>query len=399
MQSLERIQRRDHRRGSGLLDDEVAWKMDANLHVVIDEAIGDGGVPNAHDQVLPLFSGCRSQKTTHVHLGEDREALSPESQSSAHHCFVVIDREAHGIAMIRHRHYGNPSMSLLSVPNLSEGRRDQVISQAAAAVQVGGAVVLDIHRDAVHNRSVLTVAGEERQLVAGAAELAATAARLIDLRRHRGVHPRLGVLDVCPFVPLEGRSTMADAARAAGLAGRAIGERGFPVYLYGRAEESGRSLPALRRALRPAIDHGPPYPIDPDLGPRIIDPAAGLVCVGARGTLIAFNVWLATDEARADQIAQAVRESGGGAPGIRALGLDMGHGRSQVSMNLIDPAVTGIEAAFDLVEREARVVGARVLATEIVGLVPERFLPGPETQAARLLVTPGRSLESVLPQR
>ena len=275
---------------------------------------------------------------------------------------------------------------LLAVPNVSEGRDVEAVTRLAGSVRDAGARVLDVHSDPAHNRTVLTVWGRPAELVAASAALA-RAASTLDLTRHDGVHPRLGVLDVCPFViddaPAE---AVVETARAAG---RAIAESaGLPVYLYGAA--------ALRPELEPLPDlRRRACELPPDLGPRTIDPRRGVVCVGARGPLIAFNVWLRADQGAARRIASRVRAELGDA-GVRALGLDVGGGFAQVSMNLTDPARAGIDVAFDSVASLAASEGVTVHATELVGLPPERFMPDPDAEAARLLLEPGRSLELVL---
>lgn len=280
---------------------------------------------------------------------------------------------------------------LLVVPNLSEGRRPAVVEAARTAIEGARARVLDVHADPVHDRSVLTAAGGAEELVAAAGELAIVAQRLIDLRRNRGVHPRVGALDVLPFVPIEGRSSIGDAIAAARRAAAAIAERGMPVYLYGDASDPPKPLPEVRRSAGSISPRAAP-----DLGPDRIDPSTGAVCVGARHTLIAFNVWLEARPEEAGEIARAIREKDGGLPGVRALGLPLDASVSQVSMNLTDPPRTGIDAAFEAVRDRAERAGIQILRTEIVGLVPERFLPDPDMQAARLLMQPGRSLDSVL---
>jgi glutamate formiminotransferase len=285
---------------------------------------------------------------------------------------------------------------LLAIPNVSEGREDARIRGFTTTVEKTGVRVLDVHSDAVHNRSVLTVTGSDSSLAQASAELAAAAR--IDLTRHEGIHPRLGGLDVCPFVP-HGATSMNTAIRVAHRAGAAINERtGLPVYYYGRAalRDEMRELPDLRRGgiqgLRARAVSGVP----PDLGPAEIDPAVGVVCVGARGPLIAFNVWLICSQTVAAAIASRVRASGGGLSGVRALGLAVDDETAQVSMNLTSPAVTGIDTAFSAVDRLAREMNAEITATEIVGLVPEQFLPDPKARAARMLISPGRSIDAAL---
>jgi glutamate formiminotransferase len=285
-------------------------------------------------------------------------------------------------------------MSVIVIPNVSEGRVPAVIHALAETVVSAGARILDVHTDARHNRSVFTVAGETLNLARAMTSLATRAVELIDLTGHEGVHPRVGALDVCPFVALHGAA--AEAVEAARVTGERIGAAGIPVYLYGRG--ASRSLPEIRRGgLERLIERSGIEP--PDFGPRRISPAAGVVCVGARDVLIAFNVWLAAEPEAARLIARDVREGSAVLPGVRALGLEIAPGVSQVSMNLVSPEVTGIDAAFAFVERRAIAAGVPITGTEIVGLVPERFMPDPKKKAARLLISPGRSLESALTKR
>ncbi|MGH2748355.1 MAG: glutamate formimidoyltransferase [Actinomycetota bacterium] len=277
-------------------------------------------------------------------------------------------------------------MTLLAVPNVSEGRNEAIIDSLVASVLETGTRVLDLHSDPAHNRSVITATERGDRLVDAMASLATRAASLIDLRMHQGVHPRLGVLDVCPIVPHD--TSMKEAVRTAHQAGRAIlKQAGIPVYFYGHAARRAetRHLPDIRRNLRTSGD------LAPDLGNGEPDPRSGIACVGARPPLIAFNVWLTCDVATARTIARRVRTDA-----VRALGLAIDDSISQVSMNLTSPDETGIAGAFESVERVAREFDADVRATEIVGLVPKRYLPDPYDKSARLLMKPGRSLESVL---
>jgi glutamate formiminotransferase len=240
------------------------------------------------------------------------------------------------------------------------------------------------------------VTGSDDDLANASAALALEAAD-IDLTVHEGVHPRLGGLDVCPFVPHE--DDMQRAIAAAHSAGRLIARRaGLPVYFYGAAalRPAATALPDLRRGGLEGLIRRAEDGFAPDVGPQEIDRARGVVCVGARGALIAFNLWLRADLSTARRIAAAVRSSGGGPPGVRALGLAIDDSLSQVSMNLVEPQVTGIDAAFEAVRIAAADWGAEIHATEIVGLVPERYMPDPDAQAARLLMTPGRCLDSLL---
>ena len=288
-------------------------------------------------------------------------------------------------------------MSLIAVPNISEGRRLGKINDALRAVRGGGSRILDVHSDPVHNRSVLTVTSGTEALSASMVRLA-QAMNYLDLRTHKGVHPRLGGLDVCPIVPFQ--EPITEAVSAAHTIGAEIATRaGLPVYFYGAAalRHETSELPSLRRGgLRTLIDRANEG-LKPDAGPGAIEPHRGVVCVGARTTLIAFNVWLECDEGTARRIAGRVRTANGGPPGVRAIGLAMpGSHSGQVSMNLIDPDQTGIDAAFEEVATAADEERAGVAGTEIVGLVPDRYLPAPDEPASSLLMKPVRSLESAL---
>ncbi|MBI4576989.1 MAG: glutamate formimidoyltransferase, partial [Planctomycetes bacterium] len=234
------------------------------------------------------------------------------------------------------------------VPNFSEGRRPEVVARIeAAAAAAAGVRVLDRHVDPDHHRAVLTLAGEPAALVDGAVRAVAAAVEAIDLGSHQGAHPRIGAADVVPFVPLAG-STLADAVEAARAAGRRIGEElGVPVFLYGEAaaRPDRRALPDIRRGGLEALRGRPA--LEPEFGPGRLHPTAGACCVGARGPLVAFNLELSTDdEELARRIARRVRESDGGLPGVRALGLRLAsRGVAQVSLNLVDPGVTGLAEA------------------------------------------------------
>lgn len=282
-------------------------------------------------------------------------------------------------------------MSVIWIPNVSEGRNERVIGGLVDAVSGEGVRVLDVHSDVSHNRSVITATGNDDALVAGAVALAHRAKELIDLRRHHGTHPRVGVLDVCPFVPSD--VMMSVAVQIARTCAEGIAhEAQIPVYLYGEAAQrpETRSLPDIRRrGLEALIQRADDLP--PDAGPREIDPRTGVVCVGARGPLIAFNVWLDASLDTARGVARIVRSAS-----VRALGMQMDSGETQVSMNLIDPERTGIDDVVSQIEGSLADREGRIVATEIVGLVPERFLPNPDAKAARLLREPGRSLESEL---
>lgn len=277
-----------------------------------------------------------------------------------------------------------------SVPNVSEGRRPEVIDRLVASVsEVDGVWLLDHSADPSHNRSVFTLAGEPTAVQTALLRLSAVAVGSIDLRTHRGVHPRLGALDVVPFIPLEG-ATLDDCISASRQFARDFADAfGVPVFLY----EYSATVPERRRLER--IRRGefeglatkmlqPGW--SPDFGPAAPHPTAGATVVGARMPLIAFNVNLAsTDLEVARAVARAVRESSGGLPSVKALGLRLEHlGIVQVSMNLTDFTVTPVQAAFDAVSSAARAYGVDVLESELIGLIPAAALEG--TSAAALLL-------------
>ena len=260
-----------------------------------------------------------------------------------------------------------------AVANFSEGQDGTKISRITEAVRaVPGVHILGLHSDPDHNRSVLTFAGEEDPVLSGAVALANVCAAELDLASHSGEHPRMGVLDVLPFVPLEG-STMDDAIRLAHRAGESVGSLGFPVFLYGYAATAShrRALPDLRRGGYEGVTSRLEDPLwKPDYGPQTLDPHRGAVAVGARPFLVAFNAYLDTDDLEiAQAVARRIRESGGGLPAVRALGFGVG-GKAQVSMNLTDLERTSIPAALETVRSEAAELGASVESTELVGLAP-----------------------------
>jgi glutamate formiminotransferase len=260
---------------------------------------------------------------------------------------------------------------LEAVPNFSEGRDRETIDAIGAALG-GEARLLDVHSDADHNRSVYTLVGREQQLQDALVAGVAVAKERIDLRRHQGAHPRIGAADVLPIVPLE-PSDLPRAKRVARLVAKRItAELGLATFFYGELGE-GRGPAFFRRGgpeeLQRRLDAGE---LAPAYGPPWVDPAAGVVLVGARRPLIAFNVNLrgATVET-AREIAAVVRESGGGFPGVRALGLDLPRaGRVQVSMNVEDWEAARLHEIVARVEAEAAARGAEVEGSELVGLMP-----------------------------
>ncbi|HIQ04859.1 MAG TPA: glutamate formimidoyltransferase, partial [Anaerolineae bacterium] len=264
------------------------------------------------------------------------------------------------------------------VPNFSEGRRKEVVDAIAAAIgSVEGARVLDVEMDADHNRSVITFVGEPDIVVEAAFRGIARAAELIDMEQHHGEHPRIGAADVVPFVPVRG-VTMDDCVQLARQLGQRVGdELGIPVYLYEAAatRPERRNLADIRRgeyeALKEEIGRDPNR--DPDFGPARVG-SAGACVIGARQFLIAFNVYLNTDDVRiAKRIARAVRHSSGGLRYVKALGLLVG-GRAQVSMNLTDFTRTPVFRVVEMIRREAERYGCAIERSELVGLIPQQAL-------------------------
>jgi glutamate formiminotransferase len=261
-------------------------------------------------------------------------------------------------------------LPLESVPNFSEGRDPATIDAIGNAL-AERAELLDVHSDIDHNRSVFTLVGDEHQLVEALLAGIACARDRIDLRRHDGAHPRIGAADVVPLVPIADGDM--PRAREAGreLARRIGDELELPVFLYG--ELSPGLGPAFFRKGGPAelqrrIDEGE---LAPDYGPRKLEQGAGGVLVGARRPLIAFNVNLRGTVEAAQAIAAAVRESGGGFPGVRALGLDLpSMGLVQVSMNVEDWEAAALHDIVARIEEESRAHDADVIASELVGLMP-----------------------------
>jgi glutamate formiminotransferase/formiminotetrahydrofolate cyclodeaminase len=267
------------------------------------------------------------------------------------------------------------------VPNFSEGRSAEVIARLAEVIEsVDGALVLDTHSDADHNRSVITFVARPAAAVEAAVRAAALACELIDLRTHTGAHPRVGALDVLPFVPVRG-VTLADCVRLAHEAGERIAhELGVPVYFYEAAAlRSDRvNLEDVRRKgfeqLRAEIEIDPMRA--PDAGPPRVHARAGAVIVGARPFLVAYNVNLRTDDVSvARRVARAVRGRDGGLRYLKALGFALpARGLTQVSMNLVRFEQTSLHHAYEAVRREAARWGVAVAGSEIVGLLPQAAL-------------------------
>jgi glutamate formiminotransferase len=291
------------------------------------------------------------------------------------------------------------SISLIEcIPNFSEGRRLVVVDAIVDSITaVPGVGLLDRSSDADHNRSVVTVAGSEEAVAEAAFRGIAAAARLIDLSEHQGVHPRIGAADVVPFVPLNS-ATMQQCIDLARYLGQRVGEElGLPVYLYEQAATRPERcrLEFIRRggyeALKARIGLDPAWL--PDYGPAALGPA-GAVVIGARKPLIAFNVYLATDDLSiARQIAVQVRESSGGLPAVKAIGV-LVDGLAQVSLNLTDYTRTSLFTVLAHIHTAAAASGTAIHHTELIGLIPAAALEPPSPYLTP--VAPSQVLENRL---
>ena len=293
-------------------------------------------------------------------------------------------------------------MSLVEcVPNVSEGRRADVIAAIAASIAAPGVHLLDQSSDPSHNRSVYTFAGEASAVRDAAQRLVETAIGSIDLRTHEGVHPRIGAVDVVPFVPLDG-TDMDECVRLAKDVARSVSDKfGLPVFLYeeAAATDERRNLADVRRGGLNGLAHRMKQPEwRPDFGPDRPHPSAGATAIGARQILIAYNINLASNRTSvAKRIASVIRTSNGGLPFLKAMGVQLEHrGIVQVSMNLTNYKETSMTAVFDAVAREASADGVRILESEIVGLVPADALP---PDPARRLKVRKEDLDRVLEER
>jgi len=266
------------------------------------------------------------------------------------------------------------------VPKVSEGRRQDVIHQLADSLRaIPGLRVLDVQSDAAHNRSVLTLAGDAAAMTAGIPKLFEGAIAAIDLTTHQGEHPRLGAVDVTPFIPIEGVTMAECVALAKSIAQDVASRFSLPVYLYEEAASTPerKNLEDIRRGEFEGLADKMAKPgWAPDYGPAAPHPTAGASVIGARMPLIAYNINLNTDRLDvAKKIASAIRMSGGGLRYVKAMGIPLeDRGIVQVSMNLTNYEKTPIFRVFDLVKREAQRYGVSVLESEIVGLVPAAAL-------------------------
>lgn len=289
------------------------------------------------------------------------------------------------------------------VPNFSEGRDAEKVRRIVSTIaSVPGVVVLDHGMDADHHRSVVTYAGEPDAVVEAARRAAEVAVSTIDLTRHQGAHPRIGALDVLPFIPLRG-VTMAECVALARQAGELIARQlNLPVYLYEEAatRPDRVDLAEVRRGefegLRAAVESDPTR--HPDFGPSHLHPTAGAVAVGARSLLIAYNINLATDDLLvARKIARAIRGRDGGLRYVKALGLPLENRRQvQVSINLVRYEATPLHRVFEMVRREAERFGVAIAGSEIIGLLPRAAL---EASAEYYLQIENFSPESILEER
>jgi glutamate formiminotransferase / 5-formyltetrahydrofolate cyclo-ligase len=272
-------------------------------------------------------------------------------------------------------------MSLIEcVPNVSEGRRPEIVGRFADAIRgIRSVRLLDFSSDASHNRSVFTLVGDASGVEAAVLALFERAVAEIDLRSHKGEHPRMGAVDVVPFIPIEG-VTMADCVALARKVGAVVAERfGIPVYLYEEASNNParKNLEDIRRGEFEGLTSKMSNDgWAPDFGPRAPHATAGASVVGARMALIAYNINLATDRLDvAKKIAAAIRHSSGGYRFVKAAGFTLqDRGIVQVSMNLTNYEKTPIFRVFETVKREADRYGVSILGSEIVGLVPSSAL-------------------------
>lgn len=280
-------------------------------------------------------------------------------------------------------------MLIESVINISEG---QNLPTVEAIAHLADEALIDVHTDAAHHRSVLTLAGELDSVETAAQAVITAAVQRLDLGLHKGVHPRLGVADVVPFAPLTGSVTEEVIALRNRVASWESTELSVPCFLYG----TGRSLPEIRReAFRT---------LSPDVGPMSPHPTAGATALGARPLLVAYNVWISVSEggecdsggalAMAKEVASLVRSDS-----VRTLGLPIGTG-AQVSCNLIDPSTVGVAALFDSIAHLVEVAGGAVERAELVGLLPSAALVGiPAHRWRELDVSEDRTIEARLTER
>jgi len=287
------------------------------------------------------------------------------------------------------------------VPNISEGRDQGKISRIAEEVEnVNGVKLLDVSPDRDHNRTVFTFIGEPPVVKEAALSMALKTIDLIDMREHKGAHPRLGAVDVVPFVPIQGVE-MEEAIQIAREFGKELGEKGVPIFFYEEAATSPerKDLPSIRKGEYEGLKEKLKDPKwKPDEGPKSFNAKSGATVVGARFPLVAFNINLKTqDLSLAKEIAKKVRFKDGGFPHVRAMGVDLKEkGMVQVSMNLTNYRMTNIPKVFEFVMEEALKRGVEVGESEIIGLIPLGALEG---IAQHYLKYPDFSIRQVIEQR
>ncbi len=279
------------------------------------------------------------------------------------------------------------------IPNFSEGNNPEIVESIVdAAVRTEGVKVLDFSMDRDHNRSVLTFIGSPEATLRGAIAACGRAADLIDMRKHSGVHPRIGAVDVVPFVPLKG-ANMPDAVETAHRFGHIFGRKNnVPIYFYGEAvlDKKRKKLADIRRGEYEGLRDKMSDPAwAPDISPdgSGFNPRLGATAVGARKPLIAFNINLNSNDIElARNIARSIRYSSGGLKHVQAIGILLeSRNIAQVSMNLTDYETTSIRTVFDTVRRKAREHGADILESELIGLIPKAALEGTAANHLKLM--------------
>jgi glutamate formiminotransferase len=287
------------------------------------------------------------------------------------------------------------------IPNISEGRdQDKITSIAEEVKKHKGVKLLDYSSDKDHHRSVFTFIGEPEAIKDAAFSLTMKAIDLIDMKEHKGGHPRLGAVDVIPFVPIQGVK-MEEAVQIAHEFGKGLGKRGIPIFFYEEAASSRerKDLPSIRKGEYEGLVEKLKDPKwKPDEGPDYFNPKSGATVVGARFPLVAYNVNLKTkDFTIAKEIAKKVRFKDGGFPYVRAMGVDLkGKGLVQVSMNLTNYRVTNIPKVYEFIKEEALKKGIEIEGSEIVGLIPIGVLEG---VVQNYLECPQFSVRQVIEQR
>jgi glutamate formiminotransferase len=262
------------------------------------------------------------------------------------------------------------------VPNISEGRDQERVREIADAVRAApGARLLDVSSDSSHNRSVLTFVGDAAGVKAGVSALFDAVVSRIDLTRHEGEHPRMGAVDVVPFIPVRGATVEECVALSREVGAEIAARHGIPVYLYedSAASEARRNLAEIRKGEFEGFAEKMKDPKwAPDFGPARPHPTAGVVAVGARPPLIAYNINLGTNDLRvADSIARAIRHIGGGFRFVKAMGVVLAdRGQVQVSINMTNYRKTPLHRVFECVKSEAERYGVAIVGSEIVGLAP-----------------------------